>query len=348
QRPAQAPDLQTPVEPDPDEDIFKQFQPETRAQDEYFNLIKNLPVRTKPSTGTRILAGLSTLGQGGLKQAENVKYGDYNRQVGDLQLKAGMLKDLAASKRGANNKEPGEQAAKRIKLQEFRDANPNSKFVRLGNGNYGVADPQTGEITDSGVKYGLSPLEDIMLERGSTQERLATQQQHAKEMEDIRQQHRVALEQLQQQLKEALDRNKPLTPEQEKVGQYLRAQEVFNSDPGNKKFMKLGDPGTNTFQIVLPSALPEWTGWGAEQRQANAQRYIDINKRIYGPAWNPPADIKRAAEGTPEAGRARQNTAPINTPSQGRKRRYDKVTDKTEESLDGGKTWKVVGKGRIP
>jgi hypothetical protein len=326
----------TTTETDLDQDLYDLYKPSTRAQDAYDALIKGMPQRPKPSLESRIVAGLSTLGQGGLKQAENVKYAGYNREMADWSERADRLKELADMERAQNtnnrmilnsalterrvdrrqteterrNKAAEEDRTARTALMQFRAANPNSQFIRLGNGNWGVADPQTNQIVDSGVKYGLSPLEDILMERESTAQRQANQAEIDRREELLRQQHRIEIERLQAQLKEAYANRKDLTPEQQKVAQFLIAQEVFNTDPDAKPFLTVNETGANTFTIKMPNTLPGWTTWGAEKKRANAIKWIEINKKIYGQTWQPPKSVqdiaypsgsKPAAQATPSA-----------------------------------------------
>jgi hypothetical protein len=216
------------------------------------------------------------------------------------------------------NRELGDQAAARQRLQQWKVDNPDlPPPIRLGNGNYGIRNPKTNAIEDTGVKYGLSPLEDILLERESTQQRQAFQGELNTQLEGVRQQHRIEIEKLQAQLAEALAGAKALTPEQEKVAQFLKAQAAFNQHPEYKKFLSINEEGANTFKIIMPNTLPQWTSWGQQQKQENARIWIEINKTIYGQQWQPPKNIADIANppGAKPQSQATPTPRPAHVPS---------------------------------
>jgi len=358
---------------DESDDILERFKPDTRAEDAYFELLNQVPhAETNVPLGRRILAGLSTQGQGGLKRAEEINQGPYLRKLAEFNQREGVLKNLSAAERAGNtndrlimsqiltdrrsartadererhNAETEKAARARNELSAFLAANPNHQLRVAEDGEFVAFNPKdpTKPPIKTGVKSGeLSELSRLMMTQQGQNQRQYTQADLDRQMEELRQQHRLELERVQAQLKVQNEKDKPQTPTEVRIARFNAAAKLLNTDPENKRYISLGQPGTNDFELVLPSTA----FWKSEaEKKAKLDRYEQIANEIYGPNWkkeNPrQAEELKAARG---AGSARSTPTPRDTNSNTIRQR-NSVTGAIRESTDGGKTWKIVQAGK--
>lgn len=358
--------LSAPVQEDAD--LYEMFKPDMRAQDEYYKMLENAPKRENPSFTRKLLAGLGTLSpnpqNNSIEQAEKYKYAPYYREMEEYNRKSGILRELSASERASNinqrqllttaladrraerkqaeleraNREKEAHNNRMALVREQLARNPNYTVEFGTDGEMILIDRKTpgGAPIRTGIKgQSMSDLERLILTNAGQGARDALNNEARLELERMRQAHDKSMADLKAQIEAKQDKEKPLTPEQEKVRLYNIAQQVYNTDPTVRRYLTLGEPGTNTFQIRLPNTIPEWTGYGAEARRDNAKKWIEINQKIYGANFPIPADIKKAADWTPapttQSQRSQgtptqktgQATRPANVPAT-----FIKITDK--------------------
>jgi len=83
-------------------DVFGgDFEPQSRASNEAYELLKNMPIREKPSVARRIGASLVNIGMGP-EATEQSLYGPYNREMLDWKMKFEPMMDIANQERYYN------------------------------------------------------------------------------------------------------------------------------------------------------------------------------------------------------------------------------------------------------
>lgn len=375
-----APALQTPVTTNPpktsdiDDDILSKFSPESRAQDELYKMLQNTPQYHRPGLGTRIVAGLSTLAPGGQANADRLLDNGYSRQRENFNTKLSVLGKLADTEKAGNtnerlvlsqllsdrrnarhqdeverhNQETEKAARNRNELSAFLAQNPNYQLKTDENGEFVAFNPKepTKPPIKTGVKSGeMSELAKLMMVQSAANQRQFTQADLDRQMEELRQQHRKEIEELQAKLKIDTERNKPETPTETRIRRFNSASQLLNSDPDNQRYIVLGQPGTNDFELKLP-LTPFWKS--DAEKKAKLDKFEELNRQIYGSDWKKqnPEEAKKlqAARGT--GGNSARSTP---TPS-GQKsnviRQRNTATGAIRESTDGGKTWKIIQAGR--
>lgn len=319
---------------DDDLQILDRFKPEHRAQDAYYDMLNKIPQRDEHvPLGRRILAGLSTQGQGGLKRAEEINQAPYHRNLESFNQRAGILKDLSTSERGSNtnerqimsqllterrygrtqdererhNLEAETNNRAKTELSQFLAMNPSYQLKTDENGNFVAWNPKdpSKPMLKTGVKSGeMSELARLMMVQGASNAHQMSQQEHDRLMEELRQQHRIELENVQAKLKVQTERDKPETPTETRIRRFNKAAELLNGDPENKRYVILGQPGTNDFELKLPPTA----FWSSDaDKKVKLDRFEELNRQIYGNDWkkqNPTEAANLAAargQGTPAA-----------------------------------------------
>jgi len=133
-------------------------------------------------------------------------------------------------------------------------------------------------------------------------------------LEGLRQEGRIALEDVEQTGRKEIEGIKSSAegelPTQTKVRQYNTARKILNENPIFKKYIILGNPGTNDFQL---------------KGDPNNSDFMEIRRRIYGPG--------QTGSGI---------TKPVSTEKTLTKNFRNKSTGQVKPfiSTDGGKTWR--------
>ena len=183
----------------------------------------------------------------------------------DLALSKAADERQALGERAQSERERGalvreENARKRTSIMDYKARKPNAKFF-FGGPTVLAADPETGEVTDTGLETGsMSDLEKMNLG-----------QINAKELEAIRQKGRTSLESQRQSGKIFMSQiqkpgtAKPVTSRETQNQQYEKAQRLKNSRPEFSKYITLTPPGSFEIKSNTPKEIRD-----------------QINKEIYG------------------------------------------------------------------
>ena len=105
------------------------YQPESRALDEYYKMLEDMPTRNKPGLMRKIAAGIAAFGSRPSENVEQVLYGPYRRDLADWQTRIKPVEAAANIERQnnanlrmiANQIVSQEQADRRIERQISRD-----------------------------------------------------------------------------------------------------------------------------------------------------------------------------------------------------------------------------------
>lgn len=291
-----------------------------------------------------------------LERAANIeRQSNVNNRTMAYQTVSQELRQRADEAKAANDAKKAQIAQQRADVYEFKARNPNLQFD-FSTPWVMIKDPRTGQV----VKATGTDGQPIPTGNMSDQDRLALTQQHAmeriqaqgdvaSELEDQRQGNRVELAGVQGEQarrtratptgNQTAAGTRPELPTQTRVRQFIAAREVFNTRPDLRKFIKLGDPASNDFQIVPPGRnLLGATGPTAEQ-------YAELNQLIYGNPQGPQQFNQTNVPPPPAPGRGRGagpgpaagggNTAPMT------KNVRNRQTGEVRQafSYDGGKTW---------
>jgi hypothetical protein len=251
----------------------------------------------------------------------------------------------------------------RANVYDWKAKNPMAKIIAPKGGNIKAINPITGQtIMDFGPSGTMSDKERLELEQTNRMnlqndaqaarvDLQDDQQEATAELEGTRQRNRIALK----GTPSASQTGKGESSTQKRVGEFLRAREVANTNPALAQFIELGDPGSNDFRIKEP-ATKQW--WGGMSHGPTPEQYQQLQQIIYGTPEiqktniPPPPPAKAGASSSPapaSSGRASgagprgQGGAPSTKAEPLRKTQRNVKTGQTRTliSLDGGKTWSV-------
>lgn len=185
----------------------------------------------------------------------------------------------------------------KLKLADWKAKNPDGKIVQVKGGNIHVIDPQTGEAIDTGVPSGTMTDKDMIAAKGNEA----------------------------RQTKATVPGRAPVNstadlPTQQKVGQTLKAQELINTHPEWKNFIKI-DPNSGLVIVTPPGNSFLGMGGGPDKAV-----YDQITSALYPKQSTQPT---KPVETKPSTEQVMEKTQ--RNPTTGATR---KLTSK-----DGGKTW---------
>lgn len=261
-----------------------------------------------------------------MDQPFNEKLTDWKNQIGPAQTAANLerqtnvnersmayqtvaqeLRQHAQEAKDKNDTHKLEISENRAKVYEFKAHNPGAKFDFSGP-TIKVADPISGEITDTGIDTGhMSKLDQMNLSHENTMGEIGARGAETRKTEGVKQEGRVDLEGIKQPNRENLRRiptgsntgGKPESPSQTRVRQFNAARELYNTDASLRPFIKIGSPGGSDFTVTPPSS-----GFFGKSGPSPEQ-YKKIQDSIYGNST--PAPMSSHTQG----GR----TGPTNTPA---------------------------------
>jgi hypothetical protein len=230
----------------------------------------------------------------------------------------------------AKNKQAEESnriRADRAEVYRFKTMNPALKFDFSGP-TVKVANPASGQITDTGISTGsMTDADKMALSQEHALERIGATGEEARKTEGVRQEGRIeaigARGEESRRTKgtpSATLTNKGETPTQTKVRQYNAAREFAARNPTLAKFIKFGK--SNEFTISPPSKGGFFSSAGP-----TVDQHAAITKAIFGDAL-------------PISQPERTGATPAETPKV--IKQYSPSRNQTRISKDGGKTWKVV------
>lgn len=363
-----APQVQPPPSPVPMDDgmmdigkrISEMYTPESGASERFNRMIDEAPVRNKPGWLRSIAAGLTNYAAGP-QAADAVAFGDFGRRQEDWKTKIGPAREAATLERQsninertlamqtisaelreqaqrhkeANDTQRADIAQQRANVYEYKARNPNLQFNFTGP-TVKIADPSTGELKDTGIPTGnISEADKLMLQQENTLEaigatgretRTTQEAGHEQDMDEILARGEEA--RTTKSTPSGSASGKDELPTQTRVRQFNAARELYNSNPELSQFIKVGAPGSNDFQVTLPSEHRLWGHQGP-----TAEQHKQITDAIYGGALTrqvPKTDTP------PPAGQQPQVLTKTQTNNATGEKR-------TLVSTDGGKTWKVQG-----
>ena len=313
------------------------YSPETTASDRFNKMIDEVPVRNKPGFLSKLAASMVGL-TGGSEASEKIMYSPYYRELEDWKTKidpaykaatlerqsnvnermlayqsvATQLREEAQNAKEANDIRRSDIAQQRANIYAFKAQNPNKRFDFSGI-TVLVADPVTGEVTDTKVPTGsMTDLDKIMLQQLGREELEEQRQGGRIGLEGIRQGNRVKLLQERETIrKQKLTEDKRLSVGQDAAAWKLARQQYITDNPSHTVFWD------NT---GLPSTDAEDDDTGIYEMAVDdiRQRYNRIKSRA-----------------TP----GKSTSSVTTTGTTEKKYRRNKTTGEVQISTDGGKTW---------
>ncbi len=278
------------------------------AENRINDLLSTMPVRQDPTMLNRIGSAMTGIAHGpeaqktflnrkhdtamqdwnakfkpSMEAANLERYGNANKRLIASQEETARKnrkveedRDRRLTEQERQNKENESTRAIRAKAYDYRARNPNHILKEDESGHIIAVDPITNKTTylldDLGqkIKSSKMPEEDKVNLQITGAERVA----------------RVRGAEARSTKATTSGDSNGDSPNQQKIAQYLRAREYFNQNPAIQKFLKLGDPGTNDFQLVGPSqnAVQKALGLrsGPTEEEFNAMKEF-----IYGPGGEP-------------------------------------------------------------
>jgi len=335
------------------------YSPETEATGRYNELIEGMPQRNKPGM-LRKIASIAAGTLGGPEMFDMAMYGNYNNKMKDwkeqldpaykaatlerssnvnertlaMQTISAQLREDAQKAKEENDIRRAGIAQQRADVYEFKAKHPNLDIDFSGPEVIAI-DPISGKrapITDldgKPVQTGnMSEADKLAFQRETTmkgitargEESRTTQEEgHEQDMDEILARGEQA--RTTKSTPSGSVTGKDELPTQTRVRQFNAARELLNTRPELRQFIKLGNPGSNDFQITPPSEHRLWGHQGPTKEQ-----YEEIQAAIYSGA------MSRQAPKTEPIYKTQRNTRT------GATRRV--------MSTDGGKTWKPAPAGK--
>jgi len=217
------------------------YTPQHDYSDLYRKELDQMPIRKEPGKLRRVFGAMAGLGENGPQNQEMVKYGSYNRQLGDWEnrikaIQPGMTAEryenanermLAQSSasdvlrsRDITRKENTDASNIAIRQQRADAYEQNLKFKQdhqkhelrpIPGGNYVWFNPDDPEESpvDTGIKTGtLSKLEEINLGQKNAMARIAATGGENRKTENTREAGRIKLEDVKQKGRTEIKQNK--------------------------------------------------------------------------------------------------------------------------------------------
>lgn len=261
----------------------------------------------------------------GLERSQNINERTMAHQTVSDELKAQAQK----------SKEKNDTANTKIRQQradvyQMKAANPNLKFDFSGPFVL-IADPASGKVTKTDIETGsLGDADKLALGQTNALERISATGNETRKTDEGRQENRIEFEGIQQPNREKLrsmpsgaSGTKGELPTQTRIRQFNAARQLLNTKPELRKFIKLGTPGSQDFEITPPNQ----SAYFESNRGPTPEQYDEIQKAVYGDG----VSINQPNR----TGNEQPLTKTQTNQATGEKR--------TLISNDGGKTWQVQG-----
>lgn len=282
------------------------YKPETRATDQLYSLLGNIPTRNKPGMLRKIAASLAAFSPNAPEMQEKILYEPYHRQMQDFEARFKPTLDVAQQERLQNvnlrqladsiinrriqdkraddysrsidvREKQAETSRMRadsyIALNNYKmnPANADMEIIAPRGGNYTLVDPKgIKPPQDTGIPVGtLDQMQEINLRI-----------QGAKEVAAV---PRVTYGTTSTSSTTVTPPGS--NPQEEKVGQFNRAMEAMNN-PQWKDIVTIDDPNTNRFTLKVPkdgASAEEWT------KYKDAYRYIFQRQPLFDQTPNTPS-----------------------------------------------------------
>lgn len=350
-----------PVDYDPASRMKELYTPETGASDRFNSMIDNPPQYHAQGKLRSLAAAIIAATQGG-EAGTNALMAPYNHEMAQYKQKIGPAQAAATLEKGNNANERTlatqtvnqELTAKRDDMRNttnernaairedraavyrFKTEHPNKKFDFSGP-TVLIADPNTGEVTNTGISTGsLSDADKLDLQQKHALARIDETGSQTRKTEETRQDNRKELI----PIKGEEDRktkgtpsgsvtNKGETPQGTKVRQFNAAKEFAARNPQLGKYIKFGK--SNEFTITQPMIKSNdykdfFRGAGPTQEE-----HQQISNAIYGDSL--PISQPGRTGATPPA-----STTPTTTPTNKPPIKGLPPEGKIKVSNDGGKT----------
>lgn len=234
------------------------------------------------------------------KNAYREKIGDWKNQIGPAENAAALERNQNVNERTQAYQTVGrelqQQAEKdkvkktdaetairqqRANVYEAKSKNPDLKFDFSGPYVI-VTNPKTGEVTTTDVKTAhMSDLDKITLGQTNALARIGATGGEARKTELVKQEGRTALEGIKQPNRLALKGASGVQgekPTQTRVRQFNSARELFNTNPELRQFIKIGNPGSQDFEVTPPNP----SAYFQSNRGPTPEQYKKIQDTIYG------------------------------------------------------------------
>jgi hypothetical protein len=221
---------------------------------------------------------------------EKASLAQKDKELNEKKSEAGAKLGFNYSKLGAD---VDSRTAKQS-LSEWKAKNPQGKIVYEPGGNIHLINPITGETTDTGIESGKMSDRDKMELAGSQKlDQIGAKGSETRKNIGVR--GAVAMQEIGAKGEEARKTKgtpgaQNTLPTQTRVDQFNKAQEVFNTDPELKQFIKLNPD--KTFEIEPPS-----TGFFGNATGPSLEQFSRIKAKIYGSS-TPVTD--KAGAGSPK------------------------------------------------
>lgn len=184
-----------------------------------------------------------------------------------------------AEDREASRQKEIDIRSRRADIYAYKARNPNVKFDFRGP-TVRVLNPATGEIADTGINsYEVPEAEQMELNQEHALERITAGGEQNRQTATQRTIDQIDIDARRAAQRENLEGTKARykvtkgpTPSEQKVNEFLRAQQLKNSNPTLGRHINLSGTGINTFSVRPPG---RWRGPTEEE-------FKEINRIIYG------------------------------------------------------------------
>lgn len=277
------------------------WQPEHEATDFFNSLVHGMPQRQEPGMLRKIASIASGIGYGPEEQRKvldepyNESINQWKTQIEPAYQAANLERYANANERqvrGQTERERANRVNEDIRQQRanayaFRIQHPDWKAVQGKGGTVHFVNPQNPEQTiDTGLDTGtMTDREKQQYGLEGELKKIEKRGDVAAGLEGLRQEGRIDI--VERRGTEARSTKatpsgsatgKDLLPTQERVKQFNKAREAFNLHPEWRKFIKLGTPGSNDFEIVAPGT----TLFGQWKTGPDDNAYKSMSEYIYG------------------------------------------------------------------
>lgn len=276
--------------------------PQMDPLERFRQVIDAMPQREEPSTLRRILAAAGSMGAG-LAGADNpaafadqILNSKYNRQMQDWSTKFGAESKLADAEMGFGRQARMQQDAetRAADLQRKIELDKSNTEIKVADlERKAKAAEEQAALAQKRIDLATANAADLKehrdLERSARDARFEADHALAEarlaelrnqhELENIRREKEFEREMKDREARTAAVTNKQEadTPNETKTRQYNKAREAYNTKPEWRKWIDLGDPGTNDFKINMPNL-----SWKIGTQPEEQAMYNDMVKFIYG------------------------------------------------------------------